>query len=148
MNSTQITSPFPDLLKSRLAIHHVGGKEISSPFLPEVIQPAGALYSSAIDLLKYLAANMGLIHTKINDILQDALLIRHQEFTASGKHQFVVAYIGLAWNILTNLGGKDTVVLHSVGINGYTSYILSECVSFSLITPLSVGVSITLVRSQ
>ena len=101
----------------------MGGKEISSPFLPEVIQPAGALYSSAIDLLKYLAANMGLIHTKINDILQDALLIRHQEFTASGKHQFVVAYIGLAWNILTNLGGKDTVVLHSGGTNGYTSYI-------------------------
>src|SRR5215472_18332610 len=107
MNSTQITSPFPDLLKSRLAIHHVGGKEISSPFLPEVIQPAGALYSSAIDLLKYLAANMGLVHTKINDILQDALLIRHQEYTAtgnmSGSHQFVVAYTGLAWNIFTNL---------------------------------------------
>ncbi|MGC2573733.1 MAG: hypothetical protein WA364_19635 [Candidatus Nitrosopolaris sp.] len=47
-------------------------------------------------MLKYLAANMGLIHTKINDILKDALLIRHQEYTASGKHQFVVAYIGLA----------------------------------------------------
>lgn len=35
----------------------------------------------------------------------------------------MVAYIGLAWNILTNLGGKDTVVLHSGGTNGYTSYI-------------------------
>ncbi|MGC2573732.1 MAG: hypothetical protein WA364_19630 [Candidatus Nitrosopolaris sp.] len=38
MNSTQITPPLPDLLKSRLVIHHVGGKEISSPFLPEVFQ--------------------------------------------------------------------------------------------------------------
>jgi len=33
------------------------------------------------DLLKYLAANMGLIHTKINDILQDMHLIRHEETT-------------------------------------------------------------------
>jgi serine-type D-Ala-D-Ala carboxypeptidase/endopeptidase len=128
MNSTQITYPLPDILKSRLAIGHVGGKEISSlPLLPEVIQPAGALYSSANDLLKYLAANMGLIHTKINDILQDALLIRHQEYTATGNlsvsHQFVVAYTGLAWTIFTNLGGEDTVVLNSGGINGYTSYI-------------------------
>ena len=70
---------------------------------------------------------MDLIHTKINDILQDALLIRHQEYTATGNlsvsHQFVVAYTGLAWTIFTNLGGEDTVVLNSGGINGYTSYI-------------------------
>jgi hypothetical protein len=52
MNSTQITTPLPDVLKSRLAKGHVGGKEISSlAFIPEVIQPAGAVYSSANDLL-------------------------------------------------------------------------------------------------
>jgi hypothetical protein len=124
MNSTQITTPLPDLLKSRLAKGHVGGKEISSlAFLPEVLQPAGAVYTSANDLLKYLSANMGLIHTKINDILQDTHLIRHQDYTATGNlsvtHDFMVAYTGLAWNILTNLGGEDTVVNHSGGINGY-----------------------------
>ena len=42
INSTQITTPLPDLLKSRLAKGHVGGKEISSlTLLPEVIQPSG-----------------------------------------------------------------------------------------------------------
>lgn len=128
MNSTQITTPLPDLLKSRLAKGHVGGKEISSlAFLPEVIQPAGGVYSSANDLLKYLSANMGLIHTKINDSLQYTHLIRHQDYTVTGNlsptHDFMVSYTGLTWNILTNLGGEDTVVNHSGGINGYTSYI-------------------------
>ena len=128
MNSTQITTPPPDLLKSRLAKGHVGGKEISSlAFLPEVIQPSGAVYTSANDLLKFLSANMGLIHTKINDVLQHTHLIRHQDYTATGNssvtHDFMVAYIGLAWNILTNLGGEDTVIQKDGGINGYTSYI-------------------------
>jgi CubicO group peptidase (beta-lactamase class C family) len=128
MNSTQITTPLPDLLKSRLAKGHVGGKEISSlSFVPEVIQPSGAAYSSANDLLKYLSANMGLIDTKINDILQDTHLIRHQDYTATGNlsvtHDFMVSYIGLAWYIATNLGGEDTVVQKSGGIDGYTSFI-------------------------
>ena len=86
-----------------------------------------AIYSSANDLLKYLSANMGLIHTKINDILQYSHLIRHQEYTASANssmtHDFMVSYIGLAWYILTNLGGEDTVVQKSGAIDGYTSYI-------------------------
>jgi CubicO group peptidase (beta-lactamase class C family) len=67
MNSTGIT--LSDMLKSRLAKGHSGGKEINLEFIPEAIQSAGALYSSANDLLKYLAANMGFIHTKINDIM-------------------------------------------------------------------------------
>ena len=128
MNSTKITTPLPDLIKSRLAKGHVGGKEISSlTFLPEVLQPSGAVYSSANDLLKYLSANMGLIDTKINDILQDTQLIRHEEYTATGNssvtHDFIVAYTGLVWNILTNLGGEDTVIQKDGGIQGYTSFI-------------------------
>ena len=124
MNSTQITSPLPDLLKSRLAIGHVGGKEISSlPILPEVIQPAGALYSSANDLLKYLAANMGLIHTKINDILEATHLIRHEEKTtvntSSTTQSLLAVYIGLGWDIGTNLGTE--VAYHTGGIDGYAS---------------------------
>jgi serine-type D-Ala-D-Ala carboxypeptidase/endopeptidase len=128
MDSTQITTPLPDLLKSRLAKGHVAGKEISNlAFLPEVIQPSGAVYTSANDLIKFLSANMGLIHTKINDILQDTHLIRHEEYTLTGyspvTRDFLVAYTGLAWSIFTNLGGEDTVVWKDGGINGYTSYI-------------------------
>ncbi|MGN6632436.1 MAG: serine hydrolase [Nitrososphaeraceae archaeon] len=75
------------------------------------------MYSSANDLLKYLAANMGLIHTKINDI-QDTHLIRHEEITIANSS---VIYIGLGWHIITNLGTE--VINHAGGIDGYTSFI-------------------------
>ena len=52
MNSTAIM--LSDTLKSRLAKGHIGGKEVNLEFIPEAIQPAGALHSTANDLLKYL----------------------------------------------------------------------------------------------
>ena len=125
MNSTQITTPLPDILKSRLAKGHIGGREVSLAFLPEAIQPSGGLYSSANDLLKYLAANMGLIHTKINDIFQDTHLIRHEEKTiansSSTTQSLLAIYIGLGWTILTNLGSE--VIYHTGAIDGYTSVV-------------------------
>ena len=61
MDSTGIAMNSPaimlsDTLKSRLAKGHIGGKEVNLEFIPEAIQPAGALHSTANDLLKYLAA--------------------------------------------------------------------------------------------
>jgi CubicO group peptidase (beta-lactamase class C family) len=133
MNNTQVTTPLPDLFKSRLAKGHVGGKEISTlSFVPEIIQPSGAVYSSANDLLKYLSANMGLIDTKINDNLQYTHLIRHPLATAlfnqtaltSITHDLMDAYNGLVWEIYTNLGGEDTVVSKDGGIDGYSSFVM------------------------
>jgi CubicO group peptidase (beta-lactamase class C family) len=123
MNST--ATVLSGALKSRLAKGHIGGNEVNLEFIPEAIQPAGALYSSANDLLKYLAANMGLIHTKINDILQDTHLIRHEELTTvtnwSSTKSLEVVYVGLGWHIITNLGTE--VINHAGGIDGYTSFI-------------------------
>lgn len=123
MNSTAIV--LSDVLKSRLAKGHIGGNEVNLEFIPEAIRPAGALYSSANDLLKYLAANMGLIHTKINDILQDTHLIRHEEITtivnSSTTNSIQAVYIGLGWQIITNLGTE--VIYHAGGIDGYPSFI-------------------------
>jgi CubicO group peptidase (beta-lactamase class C family) len=123
MNST--ATVLSGALKSRLAKGHIGGNEVNLEFIPEAIQPAGALYSSANDLLKYLAANMGLIHTKINDILQDTHLIRHEEITTvtnwSSTKSLEVVYVGLGWHIITNLGTE--VINHAGGIDGYTSFI-------------------------
>ena len=131
MNSTQITTPHPDLLKSK-AKGHMGGKEISFSLIPEIIQSTGAAYSSANDLLKYLSANMGLIDTKINDILQDTHLIRHPSTTAyfnqtalpSITHDLMDVYNGLVWEIYTNLGGKDTVVSKDGGVDGYSTFVM------------------------
>jgi serine-type D-Ala-D-Ala carboxypeptidase/endopeptidase len=126
MNSTAIT--LSDVLKSRLAKGHIGGKEVNLEFVPEAIQGAGALHSTANDLLKYLAANMNLIHTSINDIIQETHLIRHEypqapslHFDSANNKSLSASYVGLGWFIDTNLGTE--VIQHSGGIDGYSSFI-------------------------
>lgn len=127
MNSTAII--LSDSLKSRLAKGHIGGKEVNLEFVPEAIQGAGALHSTANDLLKYLAANMDFIHTSINDIIQETHLIRHEYPQAPSLHfdsinnnkSLSASYVGLGWFIDTNLGTE--VIQHSGGIDGYSSFI-------------------------
>ena len=124
MNST--ATILSDTLKSRLAKGHIGGKEVNLEFIPEAIQPAGALHSTANDLLKYLAANIGLIHTSINDILQETHLIRHEYSQAPSLHfdsnkSLSASYVGLGWFIDTNLGTE--VIQHSGGIDGYSTFV-------------------------
>jgi D-alanyl-D-alanine-carboxypeptidase/D-alanyl-D-alanine-endopeptidase len=134
MNSTGVT--YPDILKSRLAIGHRGGQEIGLEFIPEALQPAGALYSTANDLMKYLSANMGLIKTKINDMLQETHLIRSEyqqppaaratgELFSSNK-SLSTSYVGLGWFVDTNLSTE--IIQHSAEIDGYKlsiSYIIN-----------------------
>jgi len=69
MNDTRIT--LSDAFKARLASGHKGGQEIKTPELPEVIAGAGAFRSSATDLLKYVSANLGLIHSKLDGAIQE-----------------------------------------------------------------------------
>ncbi|MBV9175559.1 MAG: serine hydrolase [Nitrososphaeraceae archaeon] len=65
------------------------------------------------------------ISTKINDILQETHLIRHEEATianSSATTQSLLAiYIGLGWDIVTNLGTE--VIYHTGGIDGYHSLV-------------------------
>jgi serine-type D-Ala-D-Ala carboxypeptidase/endopeptidase len=124
MNSTAIT--LSDALKSRLAKGHSGGKEVNLEFIPEEIQGAGALHSTANDLLKYLAANIGLVHTKIYDSMQETHLMRHEYPQAPSVHfgsntSLSDSYIGLGWFIDTNFGTE--FIQHSGGIAGYSSFI-------------------------
>ncbi len=129
MNSTGVT--YPDIFESRLAKGHSGGEEVVLEFIPEALQSAGALHSTANDLMKYLSANLGLIKTKINDILQETHLIRseyHQppatrataELFSSNK-SLSTSYVGLGWFIDTNLGAE--IIQHSGSIDGYSSFI-------------------------
>jgi CubicO group peptidase (beta-lactamase class C family) len=129
MNSTGVT--YSDILKSRLAKGHIGDKEVNLEFIPEPLRPAGALYSTTNDLLKYLSANMGLMQTKINDVLQDTHLIRYEYVqppaipaTAglfSSNKSLSASYVGLGWFIETNLGTE--IIQHSAAIDGYSSFI-------------------------
>jgi CubicO group peptidase (beta-lactamase class C family) len=125
MDSTSVI--LSDALKSRLAKGHIGGKEVNLEFIPEAIQSAGALYSTANDLLKYLAANLGLIHTSVNDMIQETHLIRHgypqdlDPFLYPSNKSLSASYIGLGWFIETNLGTE--VIQHAGGIDGYSTLI-------------------------
>ena len=107
-------------IKSRYAKGHIAGKEVNLEFIPEAIQSAGVMYSTANDLLKYLSANAGLIQTKINDEMNETHLIRHS-FGESSRDKSLKDYIGLGWIVTTNFGKE--VISHTGSIDGYTSII-------------------------
>ena len=120
MNSTGIS--VSNAVKERFAKGHIDGKEVNLEFIPEDIQAAGGMYSTVNDLLKYLSANIGLIHTEINDILQETHQIRHL-FTPSGANQTPLSdtFVGLGWIITTDFGKE--VIWHNGSIDGYSSII-------------------------
>lgn len=121
MNSSGIS--ITNETKAHFAKGHLAGKEIGLEFLPEIIQPAGAMYSSAKDLLKYLSANMNFIHTKLNLPMQETHLIRQifQSSNLPNQSLPLTTYVGLGWFITTNF--LSSVTWHSGSIYGYTSFI-------------------------
>ena len=76
MNDTKITLSQNDI-KYRFPVGHQNGSEIQTPKIPDVIAGAGGLRSTANDLLKYLSANMGLLHTKLDESIALQHLIQH-----------------------------------------------------------------------
>ena len=65
MNDTKISLSENDI--KRFPVGHVNGSEIETPIIPDVIAAAGRFHSTANDLLKYLSANMGLLHTELGE---------------------------------------------------------------------------------
>jgi hypothetical protein len=57
-------------IENRFAVGHMGGKEISAPTIPTIMEGAGAFRSTASDLLKYVSANLSFLHTKLDDAIQ------------------------------------------------------------------------------
>jgi CubicO group peptidase (beta-lactamase class C family) len=118
INATQIS--VPEGIQSRYATGHIAGEEINLEFVPESIQSAGAMYSSANDLLKYLSANIGLLKTEISDSIADTHVIRYP-FGQSSENDALQDYIGLGWTVTADLGKE--VIWHTGSIDGYTSII-------------------------
>ena len=118
INASEIS--IPEDIKSRFAQGHIAGKEVNFEFIPETIQSAGAMYSTANDLLKYLSVNLGLVHTKVNDSIQETHLKRNS-YGQSSEHKSLKDYIGLGWTVTTDFG--RVVIWHTGSIDGYTSII-------------------------
>jgi serine-type D-Ala-D-Ala carboxypeptidase/endopeptidase len=71
--------------------------------------------------LKYLSANIGLIHTEINDIIHETHLIRHLFAPSTNQTSLSDTFIGLGWIITTDFGKE--VIWHTGAIDGYSSII-------------------------
>ena len=56
----------------------------------------------ANDLLKYLSANMGLLHTKLDESIVLQHLIQHPGVIPNSMNYS--GYIALGWSVLTNFG--------------------------------------------
>src|ERR1043166_8051619 len=116
MNDTKITLSQNEINNS-FPVGHRGGKEITTPKIPMILADAGAFRSTAPDMLKYISANLGLIHTKLDDAIQLQQLIRHPAIIANPMNY--TEYVGLGWRILTNFGTE--VIAHTGAINGWNA---------------------------
>jgi serine-type D-Ala-D-Ala carboxypeptidase/endopeptidase len=112
MPDTRIT------LTPRMQEHLAKGYRDKVPFplwdLP-TLAGAGALRSTALDMLTYLAANMGLQESRLYSAMQVTHQFRH--VVDPGKMQ-----IGLGWHILT-LDDGQKVIEHHGGTGGFASYV-------------------------
>lgn len=118
MNDTKINLS-EDNIKERFPVGHFNGSEIKTPTIPSVIAGAGALRSTAEDMLKYLSANLGMLHTTLDKSIQLQHLIYHPGMIANPMNYS--EYVGLGWRILTDLGTE--VFAHQGAINGWNSFI-------------------------
>lgn len=110
LGDTRITlSP---AMQERLAKGHNGSVEVANWDIP-TLAGAGALRSTAHDMLAFLAANMGLVETP----LRDALALSHevQIDNPSGGMQ-----VGLGWHVRPH--GETATIWHNGGTGGYRSF--------------------------
>jgi len=68
-------------------------------------------------MLKYVSANLGLIHTKLDGAIQLQHLIRHPAILANPMNY--TEYVALGWAILTNFGTE--VIAHTGAINRWNA---------------------------
>lgn len=109
MKETKIT--FDDNMKKNLAMGHSNGKQVENWDIP-TLAGAGGIRSSTYDMLKYLAANLGLTKTSLRKAMDLTHKLRHDK---AGKSS-----VGLAWHISK---GKDgDVISHNGGTGGYRTF--------------------------
>ena len=112
MKETAIT--LTPALRARLALGHDGDGHVVPNWDLPTLAGAGALRSTAKDLLAFLVANLDSAATPLSRTLQQTHGERHGTSDANLK-------IGLAWHILTRPVGK--LVWHNGGTGGYRSFI-------------------------
>lgn len=111
MEDTRI-SLTPDM-RQRLATGHAGMKAVANWDIP-TLAGAGALRSTARDMLTFLAANMGLKPSGLYSAMQTTHQSRHDAGSAQMR-------IGLGWHI--RMREDREIIWHNGGTGGYRSFI-------------------------
>ncbi len=117
MNDTKVTLSQNDI-KNRFPIGHDNGSEISTPEIPQIMAGSGSLRSTANDMLKYVSANLGLIHTTLDDSMQLQQLIQRSGKIANPMNY--TEYTALGWRVLTNFGSET--LTHTGSLNGWNAF--------------------------
>lgn len=102
---------FSPKMKENLAMGHSGGVEVENWDIP-TLAGAGAIRSTAVDMLNYLEANMGL--KKSN--LYPAMQLSHKKTTSVSSNLMV----GLGWHI--SLRDELEIVWHNGATGGYRAF--------------------------
>ncbi|MBU1631116.1 MAG: serine hydrolase [Candidatus Omnitrophica bacterium] len=112
MNSTRIK--LSTELQATMAMgHDQAGKTAMNWDIP-TLAGAGALHSTANDMLKFVAANLGLIKSDLLPVMQETHLVRNNTGVLNLE-------IGLGWHVLNKYGTE--IVWHNGGTGGYHSFI-------------------------
>ncbi len=109
MQNTRIT--FTPQMKSNLALGHSGRREVENWDIP-TLAGAGAIRSTAVDMLKYLAANQGVQESHLYPSMQ----LSHQNSRVEGSSPLV----GLGWH--TMVFNDMEVIWHNGGTGGYRTF--------------------------
>lgn len=112
MASTTITLT-PELAQRLVPGHDHDGQRVANWDLP-ALAGAGALRSSANDLLTFLAANLGLVDSPLSPAMRSMLKTRRPT-GAPGLD------IALGWHVSTR--GDREIVWHNGGTGGYRSFV-------------------------
>ncbi|MDD5679353.1 MAG: serine hydrolase [Kiritimatiellae bacterium] len=112
MTNTQVVlSP---ALKARLATGHNPAREPVPNWTLPTLAGAGALRSTANDMLKFIAGNLGLTQST----LQPAMQLAQAPRRSAGAPEM---QIGLCWHILNKFGTE--LIWHNGGTGGYHAFI-------------------------
>jgi serine-type D-Ala-D-Ala carboxypeptidase/endopeptidase len=112
MNATAIT--LSAAMRARLAPGHDAGGDAASNWDIPTLAGAGALRSTANDMLKFLAANLGASDGPLPSALRETHRVRHATDTPDVD-------IGLVWQVLHRFDTE--FVLHNGETSGYHSWI-------------------------
>lgn len=113
MDSTRVTLT-PEL-RSRLATGHDGlGRALPGLEFQTLVGGSG-LKSTANDLLKYVAANLGLTPTRLTPLMEKMHAVRFESLCQGGR-------MALGWGVVYYPQGRK-YILHGGGTPGYTTFI-------------------------